>query len=161
MQQSKKAGNKVTTYGAFGVIRDSAGKVLLVRRRDYPLWDLPGGTQEAGELPELGVRREIREETGLNGTIDHLVGTYFRLLHDDVQSIFVINVSSDQQPVAAGPETKELAYFAPDNLPQNLVALRAEQIQDAVAGKKALHVIVQENRWVYRGERILRWFKRR
>lgn len=43
------------------------GKVLLARRAAEPYagtWDLPGGFLEAGETPERGLAREIREEIG-------------------------------------------------------------------------------------------------
>lgn len=147
------------TRGAFGVILNDTGQVLLVRRRDFPLWDLPGGTLQENELPEIGVRREVREETGLNVTIDHLVGTYFRLLHEDEQSIFVVTIQGGQM-VTSGPATKELAYFTPTALPKNMVALRPQQIADALAGKHDLHPIIEENRWAFRAEKILRKLQR-
>ena len=43
------------------------GGVLLCRRAAEPFrgtWDLPGGFLEAGERPERGLRRELREELG-------------------------------------------------------------------------------------------------
>ncbi|GGK97308.1 NUDIX domain-containing protein [Deinococcus radiotolerans] len=43
-----------------------AGTVLLVRRGDNALWDVPGGGADAGESPEDTARRELREETGLS-----------------------------------------------------------------------------------------------
>jgi 8-oxo-dGTP diphosphatase len=50
------------------VVRDAAGRLLLIRRGQEPsrgLWSLPGGRVEAGETPEQAVVREVREETGL------------------------------------------------------------------------------------------------
>ncbi|BBN96065.1 hypothetical protein DEIGR_100480 [Deinococcus grandis] len=41
-------------------------EVLLVRRGDNALWDVPGGGADAGESREDTARRELREETGLS-----------------------------------------------------------------------------------------------
>ena len=46
----------------------SDGRALLVRRDSEPLrgeWSVPGGMLELGETLHDGVRREVREETGL------------------------------------------------------------------------------------------------
>ncbi|MBM3331286.1 NUDIX hydrolase [candidate division WOR-3 bacterium] len=43
------------------------GKVLLIHRRNPPRgWALPGGFVEYGETVEDAVRREMKEETGLD-----------------------------------------------------------------------------------------------
>lgn len=54
---------------AGAVIKDAAGRLLLVRRRNEPdagLWSLPGGRIEPGETGEQAMIREVREETGLS-----------------------------------------------------------------------------------------------
>src|SRR5918911_4957103 len=53
------------TAGA--VVRDERGRVLLLRHvlRKGSGWGVPGGFLRAGEQPEEAVRREVREETGL------------------------------------------------------------------------------------------------
>jgi ADP-ribose pyrophosphatase YjhB (NUDIX family) len=51
-----------------GAVIVEAGRVLLVRRGAEPLkghWSLPGGLLEVGESLTEGVKREVREETGL------------------------------------------------------------------------------------------------
>ena len=48
-----------------GIIRDPAGRVLLVRTRDDGVWTTPGGSIELDEAPADAVVREVLEETGL------------------------------------------------------------------------------------------------
>ena len=53
---------------AVGAVIVEAERVLLVRRGTEPLkghWSLPGGLLEVGESLTEGVKREVREETGL------------------------------------------------------------------------------------------------
>jgi 8-oxo-dGTP diphosphatase len=60
---------KIRRIGAYGVVRDDAGRVLLARGSDrsaFPgIWSLPGGGVEQGEDPAVAVVREVYEETGL------------------------------------------------------------------------------------------------
>lgn len=51
-------------FTATAVILD-AGRVLLLKHRKLGLWLPPGGHIEADEDPEQAVRREVREEVGL------------------------------------------------------------------------------------------------
>ena len=48
-----------------GIVSDDHGRVLLIRRRDNQRWEPPGGILELGESIHDGLRREVREETGL------------------------------------------------------------------------------------------------
>ncbi len=47
------------------IIRDEAGRFLLVRKRGSEIFFQPGGKIDAGEQPEIALIREIEEELGI------------------------------------------------------------------------------------------------
>ena len=68
-----------------GAIVIRRGKVLLVERGKEPLkgwWSLPGGVLETGETLVEGVKREIREETGLEIAPRQVVEIFERIMRD-------------------------------------------------------------------------------
>ena len=58
-----------------GVLFDPDGRVLLCRN-DRGDWELPGGRPDRDEDDETCLRREMREETGLEVVVSELVTTY-------------------------------------------------------------------------------------
>lgn len=62
------------------------GKILLVERAGEPLrgwWSLPGGGVETGETLEEAVRREVREETGLEVDGLSILEIFERIMRDE------------------------------------------------------------------------------
>jgi 8-oxo-dGTP diphosphatase len=63
------------------IIKDGAGRLLLIRRGHEPgrgLWSIPGGRIEAGESDDAALVREVREETGLIVMPGRLLGSVRR-----------------------------------------------------------------------------------
>jgi len=61
------------------------GKVLLVERAKEPLkgfWSIPGGIVETGEKLEEAIRREVREETGLEVETLEVFEIFERIMPD-------------------------------------------------------------------------------
>ena len=77
------------TVTAGAVISDERGRVLLLRHvlRRGSGWGVPGGFIAAGEQPEEAVRREVREETGLE--LDGVELAFVRT-HKHVRQVEVI-----------------------------------------------------------------------
>ena len=100
------------------------GRVLLVHRsptaRFWPeVWDLFGGHVNEGESLEEALRREAREELG----IEVLASRWLGRIHDPVEPsvVHVYAVTSwDGEPVNAAPyEHTEISWFAADELPES------------------------------------------
>ena len=105
---------------AAGIFRNAQGEVLLLRHvfRDRYPWGLPGGFLKAGETPEQGVVRELREETGLDVTVGAVAGVYPISPHH--MEVIVMGTGSVQMPPSLNFEIFEARFFAPDQLPHDM-----------------------------------------
>jgi A/G-specific adenine glycosylase len=124
----KKGARRVEAVAALVVRR---GKALAVRRPSRGLlgglWDLPGGDLAPGEMPRAGLRRALRERTGLEitrasatGTVEH-VFTHRRLtLH-----VYRASTSTDRIRLDGFAGHKWLAPRAISSLPHAAMTAKA------------------------------------
>lgn len=101
------------------------GAVLLERRGQPPAqgsWSLPGGLVEVGERLEEAVRREVREECGIDVTVGPVLGVFEPILRDDDGRIRYHYVVVDYLATYAGgdavvgDDAAELCWVAADEL---------------------------------------------
>jgi 8-oxo-dGTP diphosphatase len=138
------------TPAAAAVIRDERGHVLLIRRGDGRGWSLPGGVMEPGERIVDCVVRETREETGLEVEPVRLVGLYsdpafMHVTFPNGDQAHLVSATFECRVVggrlrADGEESLEVAYFAPDSLPPDLVCDHGIRIEDALSGREAAFI---------------------
>ncbi|AGN35042.1 NUDIX hydrolase [Bacillus sp. GM2] len=121
--------NAVNTVGCFTIVENSKGKILLVKRKDYPVWDLPGGRMEKHEQPETCAMREMEEETGYRISIMCKIGEYDQPQYHDIQYIYSGKLLGGE-PIKQGPETAKIGWFRKDRLPLLMVPHRRKQIKN-------------------------------
>jgi 8-oxo-dGTP diphosphatase len=97
------------------LLRDHAGRMLLVDPKYKPDWDTPGGMAEANEPPHQAVQRELREELGLDVQIGALLVVDWVSPHgpwdDLLVFIFDAGELSDEQIAGLKLRDDELAAF--------------------------------------------------
>ena len=103
---------------ADNVVFDREGRLLLIRRGNPPFkgkFALPGGFVDVGETVEAAALRELREETGVVGSIVRLVGVYSDPKrdprHHTISVAFLVRIDSGSTPVA-GDDAAEAAFRA-------------------------------------------------
>ena len=116
--EKRKALRPIATVGA--LIHDGAGKILMIRTHKWGnRWGIPGGKIERGEPSEDALRREVREETGLE-----LADVRFVMVQDCIDSpefmrpehFLLLNYlgKAAATDVTLNDEAQEFRWLAPD-----------------------------------------------
>ncbi|HEY0998346.1 MAG TPA: NUDIX hydrolase [Streptosporangiaceae bacterium] len=116
-----------------GVITDDDGRALLVRRRDTLRWEPPGGVLELDESIEAGLRREVREETGLTIEPVALTGVYKNMSRGIVALVFRCNVVSGQ--LRLNDEVSRFQWATPAEVSALVDEAFAVRVLDALANR--------------------------
>jgi 8-oxo-dGTP diphosphatase len=90
-------------------------RIVLIERRNPPLgWALPGGFVDIGEMLETAAVREAKEETGLDITLECLLGCYSDPNRDPRgHTVSVVYVASATGEPSAADDAKEIIVADP------------------------------------------------
>ena len=108
------------TVTAGAVITDDGGRVLLLNHvfRIGSGWGIPGGFIEKGEQPEEAIRRELREEIGLE--LERAEIAFVRTLKRPRQVEIIFRCRPRGAVGRRSLEIKSAEWFALDELPPEL-----------------------------------------
>lgn len=136
-------------FAGCGAIIEKDGKVLLVKEGstspDPGKWNQPCGWIDLGEDPIAAVKREVKEETGLEFEPTGLVGIYSLDknrpdgTHHVIKLIFLGRVSGNVNQ-ASNEEINEIGWFTQSQIEKmDLQTLRdldiKQEVRDYFAGK--------------------------
>lgn len=121
-------------WAAGGLVHDRRGSIVLVRVAEESTtgrWSTPGGLLEPGERTDDGLRREVREEVGVEVTDPILT----RIIHETItdgervrHGYFAQFIAVAQSPdLRAGHEVVEARWF--HDLPPDM-AFRDDYLED-------------------------------
>jgi len=125
-----KPGKDYIGLGVGAIIKNEKGQVLLLKRPDTitsdrttsGMWSVPGGEVKFMEKVEDALKREVREEVGVEVEIIKHIGYHDQILtesqvHWHCQS-FLCKITEGKPRIKEPSKCEELKWFNPDNLPE-------------------------------------------
>jgi mutator protein MutT len=115
------------TVSAAAIIVNEKGEVLLLNHvlRSDLSWGIPGGFIERGEQPEAAVRREIREETGLE--LENIKMIRVRTTNRHIEILFQATPLGTAQVQSF--EINELGWFKVNEMPEKMSRFQKQTIE--------------------------------
>jgi len=106
--------------GAAAVIERDDGRWLMVRPVYRKGWGLPGGFIDRKELPAEAVRRELREELGIEVDLDPNPWMVHDSTYRRLDTIFMARLADGTDPDSIAirtPELDDIGWFHPEEPP--------------------------------------------
>jgi 8-oxo-dGTP diphosphatase len=127
--------NRAVTIDAV-IVQDRM--ILLILRGHEPFkgkWALPGGHVDWNETAEEAVKREVKEEAGLEVASLKFIGPYSDPKRHPEQAIDLAFVVEARGEVKAGDDAVECRWFALDELPEELAFDHGRIVGDYIQSK--------------------------
>jgi 8-oxo-dGTP diphosphatase len=133
-----RIGQRRFTVTAGAIIFDDDGRVLLLEHvfRPDSGWGIPGGFLSQGEQPETALRRELREEIGVE--LEDVEMLLARTLRGPRQIEIYFRARAIGTPQPCSFEIRTAEWFSLDKLPAELSKDQRRLIQRALSvGEKS------------------------
>ncbi len=147
------AGERILMFvGARAVLRDDAGRVLLIKRSDNGYWSLPAGAMELGESIAGCAVREVREETGLTAEEVEPFALYTGVEYTTTNQwghTYQLHVTAFRVPRWSGElvrvtdETTDAVFYDPAALPSPLSKTVPEALADLATFEATGRLVVK------------------
>lgn len=115
-----------------GIIPNEKGEILLIRRSEHSktnplLWEPPGGKPDPGETLDESLKREVREETGLEVDVYSPAGTAMMELSDKRIAYLIMLCKIQKGSICLSDEHCEYMWVDPKEV--NKVQLASQFVE--------------------------------
>jgi mutator protein MutT len=116
---------------------DTRGRLFLARRgpeakNERGLWEFPGGSVEFGETMAAALRREMREEFGIEITVGKLLDVVDHILKDEsqhwVSPTYLCTITSGEPRIQEPAKCAEIGWFSTDKIPGELTQITRKNL---------------------------------
>jgi 8-oxo-dGTP diphosphatase len=117
------------------------GKILIVKRAGTDhigagTWEFPGGKLEFGETPEQALTREVKEEAGIEITVERIAYASSFLTGPARQVIIIAyHCRTEHEKITLSEEHTEYLWASEDELARYLPANIAEDLERSRSGE--------------------------
>ena len=118
---------KKFTVSVAAIVVNENGEILLLNHvlRSDLSWGIPGGFIANGEQPEAAVRREIREETGLE--LENIKLIRLRTINRHIEILF--SASPVGTARVQSLEINELGWFKVNEMPEKMSRIQKQMLE--------------------------------
>ena len=142
------SGSKPFRLAVYAVLFDARNRCLVLRRSAanrscVGCWEWPGGKVDSGEDFETALRRELREETGLEAEFNGLAGaSEFELDHYHVVLVALIGRAIGGE-LRLSPEHDAADWVLLPDLEQQRMPKQMKPILQSLLTRRESHVLRQ------------------
>ena len=120
------------------LVTNDKGEILLVNS-PWRGWEYPGGLIEPGESFEAALKREVREESGVEIEITGFVGICKNVARDIVNIDFTARYTGGE--LTTSEESTEVGWFAPEKAMEIITfPLTKKRLANMISGDKTVHL---------------------
>ena len=120
------------------LVTNERGEILLVNS-PWRGWEYPGGLIEPGEGFEAALKREVREEAGVEIEVTGFVGICKNLARNIVNIDFTARYAGGE--LTTSEESTEVGWFTPDEAMEMITfPLTKKRLTNMLSGDKNVHL---------------------
>src|SRR5699024_1905387 len=132
------------------IILNQEPQVRLQKRADVGWWRIPSGHVESGGTGSEAARGDVKAETNSDIRLQELIGLYYdpdsqvcnypndKVVHF-ITTWFLAEITGGELKCNSD-ESLEIKFFGLDNLPEDLLTMHPQWLEDALSKKEAAFI---------------------